>query len=122
MDTQNDKKTEKPSGGLYARLTMSPASADRLVLASCALLIGVMLFGIRNGGFTVRFDTDGGSGIEAQKVLRSESVLLTETPHKEGYSFTGWYRDPDRTQLWSINDDTVTESMTLYAGWEPIEE
>lgn len=115
---QNNTNTQRSSGGLYEKLTISKATADRMVLISCALLIAVLFFGIRHGGFTVRFDTDGGSAVESQRVFHSETVLLPEEPYKEGYTFTGWYRDREHKQPWIADSDVVTESIVLYAGWK----
>lgn len=43
------------------------------------------------------------------------STELPETPTKTGYTFTGWYTDPECTQLYE--EDMVTSDITLYAGW-----
>ena len=66
----------------------------------------------------VKFDTDGGSQIQSVKVMHSELISVSEDPVKEVFRFTGWYTDRDCTQPWDIDKDTVTDSMTLYAGWE----
>ena len=47
--------------------------------------------------------------------MHSETVK-PEDPVKEGYEFTGWYTDRDCTNAWS-EENAVTGSMTLYAGW-----
>ena len=49
--------------------------------------------------------------------MHSEKLNEPETPQKEGYEFTGWYRDRALTEKWNFDTDTVSESMTLYAGW-----
>lgn len=41
-------------------------------------------------------------------------------PSKEGYIFTGWYKDDTFTQLWYFEVDTVTTTITLIAGWTPV--
>lgn len=110
---QNVRRT----GGLYAKINMSLKSADIMVASLTALLVAAMIFVISHSGFTVKFDTDGGSHIEPVKAMHSETVAV-ENPVKEGFVFTGWYTDRGCTQKWNPDSDTVTNSMTLYAGWE----
>ena len=50
--------------------------------------------------------------------MYGELLQVPEAPVREGYTFTGWYRDKDLTVLWDQDKDTITESMTLYAGWQ----
>lgn len=107
------------TGGLYAKINMSLKSADIMVAALTALLIAALIFVIGHNGFTVKFDTDGGSHIEPVRAMHSEKIEV-ENPVKEGFVFTGWYTDRACTQKWNPKSDTVTESMTLYAGWESI--
>lgn len=107
------------TGGLYAKINMSLKSADIMVASLTALLVAAMIFVISHSGFTVKFDTDGGSYIEPVKAMHSETVAV-ENPVKEGFVFTGWYTDRGCTQKWNPDSDTVTDSMTLYAGWEKV--
>ena len=41
-------------------------------------------------------------------------------PNREGYKFVGWYADEDLTK--PIDEITLTQSTTIYAKWEKIEE
>lgn len=112
-----ENKNARPTGGLYAKVNMSVKSANIMVLCFIALLVIATAFVVSHNGFTVKFDTDGGSHIDSVKVMHSETVSILENPVKEGYAFTGWYTDRDCTDEWDIATDTVTNSMTLYAGW-----
>lgn len=50
-----------------------------------------------------------------------DGMLLTrpEVPTREGYSFTGWYKDPECMTLWDFDTDKMPkENMVLYSGWE----
>lgn len=122
---ENDKlnamptlETTRKPGGLYRNIKMSVKTANILVIIGCVALLFTMFFLVQHNGFTIKFDTDGGSYVESCKVMHSEIVPEPETPVKEGYTFTGWYTDRACTQEWDIDSDTVSESMTLYAGWE----
>jgi uncharacterized repeat protein (TIGR02543 family) len=50
--------------------------------------------------------------------MHGDVLLFIETPKRQGYTFTGWYRDKACRNKWNQQTDTVTGSMTLYAGWE----
>ncbi len=117
---ENGKNTEKQSktGGLYSKVNMSLKTANIMVTVFIVLLVAATVFIVSHNGFTVSFDTNGGSHIESVKVMHSQTVELKENPVKEGYVFTGWYTDRDCTDSFNIKTDTVTNSMTLYAGWE----
>lgn len=114
-----EKKTEttKKTGGLYSKINMSVKSANIMVASLLALLVIALIFVVKHNGFTVKFDTDGGSYIAPLKAEYSDK-LFPETPTKEGWTFTGWYTDRDCTESWDSENDTVTGSMTLYAGWD----
>ena len=122
---ENGKNTaeNKPrkTGGLYAKVNMSVKTANIMVTVFIVLLVAVTVFIVNHSGFTVNFDTNGGSHIESVKVMHSQTVELKEDPVKEGYIFTGWYIDRDCTESFDIKTDAVTTSMTLYAGWEKSE-
>ncbi len=68
--------------------------------------------------YTVDFVTNGGGGIACQTVEHGQKVTKPAEPIKNGNKFTGWYRGADCNNLWNFDSDTVTGSVTLYAGWE----
>ena len=110
--------TERKPGGLYRNVKMSVKTADRLILIGIIVLIACMIFAVSHAGFTVTFNTDGGSKIENQKVMYGQLVEVEENPVKEGYTFTGWYTDKDCKNQFDVTKDKVSDSMTLYSGWE----
>lgn len=110
--------TERKPGGLYRNVKMSVKTANILVAVLCIALVGTMIFLVNHNGFKIKFDTDGGSHVEEQKVLHSEKIAQPPVPQKEGYEFTGWYIDRDCTVEWDFDNDVATNSMTLYAGWQ----
>ena len=120
--SQAASPTRRPSGGLYRNVTMSVKTANILVLICIAALVLTICFLVAHNGFTVSFDTDGGSFVDSQKALHGDRVTLPAPPVKEGYVFTGWYFDRACTRPLNPDTDTVTESVTLYAGWQPQEE
>lgn len=119
---KNDMAGGKPParGGLYARVRLSVRGANVLVAVCLSLLMGVTAFLVAHNGFTVSFDTGGGTPVESCRLLHSERLIGIPEPTRTGYRFTGWYTDPACTFPWDVATDTVTESLTLYAGWEPV--
>ncbi|GAS83707.1 InlB B-repeat-containing protein [Paenibacillus amylolyticus] len=66
---------------------------------------------------TVTFNTDGGTTIQAIEVNNGEMLSRPSDPVRTGYTFTGWYSDIARSQLFDFAIATVNADMTLYAGW-----
>ena len=63
----------------------------------------------------VTFNTDGGSEIKSQKVLKGEKIKKPENLTKEGYTFDDWYYQDEK---WNFIGFVVTEDMTLDAKWD----
>ena len=63
--------------------------------------------------YTVSFDTDGGSAVAAQTILRGQKTAEPTACEKAGYTFAGWYKDT------SVYDFTtpVLDDFTLRAAW-----
>lgn len=67
--------------------------------------------------YTVKFETNGGSEIESEKVKSNNKVTKPEDPTREGYKFEGWFEDEELKSAYDF-DTKVTKSFTLYAKWE----
>lgn len=69
--------------------------------------------------FTVRFDSDGGSAVNAITVKSGEKIPEPKSPVKatleKQYAFKGWYYQDKK---WDFENDVVTENITLTAKWE----
>lgn len=118
LETQETQRRETPPlRGLYSKVNISVRTLNIVIIVLVALLIACMAFAIRKGGFRVTFETQGGTPVEMQTRMYGEPVEVPETPTREGFEFDGWYLDPGTTMPWNLEEDTVTESMTLYAGW-----
>lgn len=66
--------------------------------------------------YTVKFNTDGGTVISSQRVIKNQSMTEPPIPTKDGYVFEGWYTDKECTKKYDFSTK-VTESFTLYAKW-----
>ena len=65
--------------------------------------------------YTVTFDTNGGSEVAAQTIVRGDKVEKPTDPTREGYTFLGWYIEEDK---WIFNGFSVSEDITLVAKWQ----
>lgn len=107
--------------GLYRHVKISVKTLDKIIVIGIAVIVVLLIIGIANNGFTVSFDSRGGTDVSAQERMHGELVEVPEPPTREGYTFSGWYVDENCTTEWNMETDVVTGSMTLYAGWEKIE-
>lgn len=67
--------------------------------------------------FTVHFETNGGSTIADVKVKKGGLVTEPEKPTKEGYAFTGWFKDKELTQGFNFKEEKINADTTIYAKW-----
>ena len=115
-----DKKNTPPQRqlrGLYSKVNISVRSLNIIIVVLAAALVVCMAAGVSNAGFSVRFDTVGGTTVESQKRMYGELIEAPDPPAREGYVFDGWYLDQNATRPWDLQKDVVTESVTMYAGW-----
>lgn len=68
-------------------------------------------------GYTVAFDTRGGSTVPSAMTAQNKTMIAPANPERSGYTFAGWYKDADCNQAWNFSKDVVTADMTLYAKW-----
>ncbi|MDR1795337.1 MAG: InlB B-repeat-containing protein, partial [Erysipelotrichaceae bacterium] len=66
--------------------------------------------------YLVRFESNGGSAVVSQAVLRNAHVTKPSDPTKSSVFFSGWYSDQGLTTKYDFNLP-VTNDMTLYAKW-----
>lgn len=45
-------------------------------------------------------------------------VTVPDIPYRQGFTFVGWYSDPDFEKPWDFFKDKASETMTFYAKWE----
>lgn len=65
----------------------------------------------------VGFDSNGGTAINGQLVIKGAKITKPEDPVREGYRFLGWYVGDE---LFDFNQK-VNKGITLRAKWEAIE-
>lgn len=66
----------------------------------------------------VRFESNGGSTVEKQKIQNGSVATEPDDPTKSGYTFYGWYADKNFTgEEFDFENTEVRETITLYAKW-----
>ena len=75
--------------------------------------------GLGSQGFTIQFNTHGGSPVPTREVIKDTNIELTEPRYKTtrpGYTFVGWYEDAQLTKTPSgLNN--VLHNFLLHAKW-----
>ena len=107
--------------GLYRNVNISVRSLDYIIAACIAVILVVVALELRNPGFTVVFDSRGGTDVEAVSMMYGELLKEPEAPSREGYVFTGWYTDSGCSDMWDMENGTIQSDMTLYAGWQKLQ-
>ena len=102
---------------IYSRAKISIRALEVFIVLGLAALVMSIVYLSATGGFDIRFDTRGGSEIEAQRLRYGESVTEPPEPTREGYVFLGWYADEGLTKKVDVASMTATMSTTLYASW-----
>ena len=79
-------------------------------------------------GIRVVFDKNGGDTEASPRVMMQDKIegvvnhfdLPTTEPTRSGCKFTGWNTQPDGTGEAFTAETDVTESLTVYAQWQPV--
>ena len=106
--------------GLYKHVKISVKALDTIIIFCLAVIILLVALELRNPGFTITFDSRGGTDVPAQNQMYGESLDVPQEPTREGYEFTGWYIDAACHEPWVQEKHTIGGDFTLYAGWEKI--
>ena len=119
-DTPAEQETPK-FRGLYRHVKISVRALDWIIGICIAVILVVFALEMRDPGFTITFDSRGGTDVPAQNQMYGELLDVPEPPTREGYLFTGWYKDHACFEQWNVEIETIETDMTLYAGWEKTE-
>lgn len=107
--------------GLYRHVKISVKTLDKIIVFGIAAIVALVLYGVANNGYVITFDSKGGTDVPSQDAMYADYVIEPEDPTREGYRFTGWYADENCNYPWDMENGQISQSMTLYAGWEKIE-
>lgn len=109
-------KKQEGDGGLYKNLNVSTRTLNLVIIGGILLIVLIVFYAGSHSGYTVSYNSKGGSDVASQSYGYQQSIELPEAPQREGYTFTGWYLDETCTQ--KVEADLAVEgSMELYACW-----
>ena len=69
---------------------------------------------------SVSFESNGGTEVLDSRILDGNKVSKPTDPTKEGYTFDGWYKEKELTNLWDFDKNVVNANITLYAKWQEL--
>ena len=119
-DTPAEQETPK-FRGLYRHVKISVRALDWIIGICIAVILVVFALEMRDPVFTITFDSRGGTDVPAQNQMYGELLDVPEPPTREGYLFTGWYKDHACFEQWNVEIETIETDITLYAGWKKLE-
>ena len=115
----NQERQPRQLRGLYRNVKISVKTLDTIIITCIVVIVVLLAIGLRNPGFTITFDSKGGTDVAPQNQMYGQLLDMPDPPTREGYVFTGWYRDAACDNPWQAQTDTIQEDLTLYAGWKP---
>ncbi len=119
MDDPRKEQDNVPKfRGLYRHVNISVKALDRIIIACILVIIIVVAIELMDPGFTVTFDSRGGTDVAAQELEYGEVILEPQAPTREGYTFAGWYMDEALDTPWDF-ETPIEGSRELHAAWTP---
>ena len=118
---QNQPAQKRELRGLYKHVKIPVPVLDAIIIGCILVIIVFLAIDLQNPGFTISFDSKGGTDVPAHNQMYGEHLEVPEPPTREGYAFTGWYVDHACFEPWDVENGIIEADMTLYAGWEKIE-
>lgn len=91
-----------------------------LITAIMCLAVILSLGGCGRTEYTVSFDQNynESAAMDNLTVRSGKKIEAPETPAREGYTFIGWYKDAELTEMWDFSAEKVKSDVILYAGWD----
>ena len=120
QNPETGEEEPKQLKGLYKGVNVTVKTLNVIIIACVLLIIFLVAADLQNPGHRITFDAMGGTTVEPQEQMYGETLVLPEPPTREGYTFTGWYKDYACYEPWNLDTDVIQSEMTLYAGWEKI--
>ncbi len=117
-ELQTPEKQPREFRGLYKHVKISVKTLDIIIVTCLVVIVLLVALDLRNPGFTITFESKGGTDVASQNQMYGELLEVPEDPTREGYEFTGWYLDSACEELWEEDEDKIQSDITLYAGWE----
>ena len=115
-----------PNGGEIFDVENTPITRDLIkkqeAISGEQQVARLDLFAIYEYGYTVSFDSQGGSHVTRQIVKKGDTLDVNKLidPIKPGYKFKGWSLTKDGPVLTDLKTRVITHTKTLYAIYEQL--
>jgi uncharacterized repeat protein (TIGR02543 family) len=123
LAVRSGSKAQKPAdpsreehhfAGWHSSITDTPWNFDGAVTSSMTLYAQWI------PGWSLSFDSQGGSALEPLSVKHGERADKPADPVWAGRVFQGWHKDAACENPWDFAVDAVTAHTTLYAKWSAL--
>ncbi len=114
-----EPKAPTRAGFLFAGWYKDAACTRRWNFSEAVTVTNITLFArwVRpDATFTVTFNSQGGSRVDAKTVRYNSTVAKPANPTRTGYVFGGWYKEAACVNAWSFST-RITQNVTLFAKW-----
>ena len=120
-EVQKNEEQVPKFRGLYRYVNITVKQLDMIIAACILVIVIVVAIELMDPGFTVSFNSLGGTDVAPQEQMYGDLIEEPVPPTREGYTFTGWYKDYACFEPWNDTTDTIQSDMTLYAGWQKVQ-
>ncbi len=94
--------------------------ASAIIIALAAIL-AVSFVACKTKTYTLTFETNGGTEIAPITAAAGEAIVAPSDPVKDGFSFEGWYAEPDFSGEKAVLPSVMPENdSTYYARFAPL--
>mgnify|MGYP001089877717 CR=1 FL=1 len=109
------------AGFLLTAWTLDEEGEEEFDFATDIISENVVLYAQWGEAVTVTFESNGGSEVDAQVILKGGLATEPTPPTLEDNTFAGWfYDDSEFTQEVDFATDVFEADDTLYAKWEAV--
>lgn len=116
-EVQKESPKPREFRGLYRNVKISVKTLDKIIAVGIIAIFVVIFIGLQSRGYTIEFDSNGGTDIPPQRHMYGELVEEPEDPTRDGYIFDGWYFEEAFYERYDFENETVYNDLTLYAKW-----
>ncbi|WP_336762831.1 tail fiber protein [Paenibacillus sp. USHLN196] len=67
--------------------------------------------------YTIKFEPNGGTTVADHSVNYGQKLSAPASPSRSGYTFAGWYADPELKTPFNFAQTEITADLILYAKW-----
>ena len=112
-----EPKTPTKKGETFGGWSKDILGLTRWDFEEDTVFVNTTLYAMWGTYYTVTFNSNGGTKVDKQSVIRGGHVKSVSNPTKSGWKFDGWYIDTTN-EKWNFSVSSVTEDVILEARWK----